>query len=118
MTCVWNTVVMFRTDKPKDETEKDKQVPIAHRIMYGLYSAMQPLSPLAPHTVQLDVADTQTRKDGSPVVLPYTLDNAIELLKVLPSTLLDTASPCYSRPHHSPTGGDHAPNGRDLRIRR
>ena len=50
--------------------------------------------------MQLDVADTRTRKDGSHVVLAYTLDNAIELLKVLSTTLLDTASPCYSYTIH------------------
>ena len=43
MTCLWNSVVMWRTDKPKDETEKDEQVLISHRIINtasSLYSAM------------------------------------------------------------------------------
>ena len=38
MVCSWNTVVMWRTNEPKDVTELDEQALTAHKIMYGLVS--------------------------------------------------------------------------------
>ena len=67
--------------------------------------------------MQLDVADFQ-KIDGVEIVAEYKPnDNAIELLKVPPSNRSLYQIPIPS-PHTSitPPGGDHAQNGRDLRI--